>query len=361
MSSSELVQAGDPSIDPSIACYINEIPPFIEAELVNAYETLDSSLPFFKVFRSLEQVNCYVARRTGLPSTVLLFTCRDRRAEVLNEMIEIEQAEVHRFARYVFAQFDQVDLISFKALKTTTHKFGFPVQQHESKDTYVISLPATPDKYTESLGKHTRADIRQKTNKVRREFPGFVSTFYVDDEIDEKHVREIIALSEHKINAKGVKLAHDVERIIALARMCGFVNVLTIDGRLCAGSVNYRIGTTYVGGITGYDPEYEKYGLGRVCVHESIRESIARGGKKYYLGGGAFEFKQRLLGVPLCMDELHIYRSRIKMLLNLGRAARVVMLGRVRYLKKMLHQNNQKAWAKFVFKSFHFFRNRLAK
>jgi hypothetical protein len=357
MSSSELVQAGEPSI----SCYVNEIPPFIEAELVNAYETLDSSLPFFKVFRSLEQVNCYVARRTGLPSTVLLFTCRDRRVEVLNEMIEIDQAEVQRFAAYAFAKFEQADIIRFKALKTTTHKFGFPVQQHESKDTYVISLPATPDKYTESLGKHTRADIRQKTNKVRREFPGFVSTFYVDEEIDEKHVREILALSEHKINAKGVKLAHDVERVIALAKMCGFVNVLTIDGRICAGSVNYRIGTTYVGGITGYDPAYEKYGLGRVCVHESIRESIARGGKKYYLGGGAFEFKQRLLGVPLCMDELHIYRSRAKMLLNLGRAARIVMLGRVRYLKKTLHQNNQKAWAKFVFKSFHFVRNRLAK
>jgi hypothetical protein len=356
MSSSELVQAGDTSI----SCYIHEIPPFIEAELVKSYETLDSSLPFFKVFRSLEQVNCYVARRPGHPSTVLLFTCRGRQVDVLNEMIEIDQPEVHRFASYIFAKFEHADIISFKALKTTTHKFGFPVQRHESKDTYVIALPATPEKYTESLGKHTRADIRQKTNKVRREFPTFVSTFYVDQDVDEKHVREIIALSENKINSKGVKLAHDVERIIALAKMCGFVNVLTIDGRICAGSVNYRIGSTYVGGITGYDPEYEKYGLGRVCVHQSICESIARGGKKYYLGGGAFEFKQRLLGVPLSMDELHIYRSRAKLLLNLGRAAQVVIVGRVRYLKKVLHRNQQKAWAKFVFKSFHVFRNRLA-
>jgi hypothetical protein len=60
------------------------------------------------------------------------------------------------------------------------------------------------------------------------------------------------------------------------------------------------------------------------------------------------------------MDELHIYRSRAKLLLNLGRAAQVVIVGRVRYLKKVLHRNQQKAWAKFVFKSFHVFRNRLA-
>lgn len=357
MSSNESVQAGDTSI----SCYIHEIPPFIEAELLNSYETLDSSLPFFKVFRSLDRANCYVARRPGHRNTVLIFTCRNRQVEVLNEMIEIEQSEVHRFASYIFATFQQVDIISFKAVKTTTHKFGFPIQRHESKDTYVIALPATPEAYTDSLGKHTRADIRQKTNKVRREFPTFVSKFFVDEEIDEQHVREILALSENKINAKGVKLSHDVERVIALAKMCGFVNVLTIDGRICAGSVNYRIGSSYVGGITGYDPEYEKYGLGRVCVHQSICESIARGGKKYYLGGGAFEFKQRLLGVPLSMDELNIYRSYSRMLLNLHRAAKVLVAGRVLHLKKALHMNKEKAWAKFVFKSFHFVRNKMAK
>jgi hypothetical protein len=357
MDSDELVQSGDASI----SCYVGEIPPFVEAELARSYETLHASLPFFKVFKSIEQANCYVARRDGHPSTVLLFTCHNRRVEVLNEMIELEQAELDRFVRYVFEKFERADVIIFKAVKAVSDKLGLPVQRHHSKDTYVISLPATPEDYTNSLGSKTRADIRHQTRKVLKDFPSFTSKFLVNEEIDEQYVRKIIELSERKINATGVKLFRDVDRIIALAKMCGFVNVLLIDGQVCAGSINYRIGSSCFGDITSYDLAYEKYSMGRLCIHHAISESIIRGGTKFYLGGGVFEFKQRMLGTLLSMDELRIYRSYWKMLVNADRAAEAVMRASVGSLKRILHQHKQKMWAKLVFKSFHYFKNRLAK
>jgi hypothetical protein len=357
LGSNELMQAGEASI----SCYIDEIPPFVEAELVKAYDTLHSSLPFFKVFRSLDHVSCYVARRDGHPATVLLFTCRNGRVDVLNEMIEIEQSELDRFVRYIFTKFERVDVISFKALKTATENFCFPVQKHNSKDTYVVALPGTPEEYTASIGKNTRADIRQQTNRIRRDFPSFAWRFFVNEDIDEKHVREIVKFSENKINAKGVKVSHDVERIMALAKMCGFVSVLLIDGRVCAGSINYLVGTSCFGDVTGYDPQYEKYGFGKLCLHETISETIMRGGTKFYLGGGVFDFKQRMLGTLLCMDELHIYRSYAKMLVHFDRTAGAAIAACVGRLKKMLHRHKKKAWAKFVFSSFHLLKNKLAK
>ncbi len=345
----------------TISLYAADMAPLVDSALEDAYQMLQSSLPFFKVFRSLEGTHCYIDRRDGHPSTVLLFTRRKRRVDVLNEMIAIDQEELERFATCVFSHFNAVDIISFKAIKTEAKGLRFPLQQHGSKDTYVIALPETPEQYTSSIGKSTRANIRQQTNGLHRHFPTFKSLFFTKADISEEHIRAIIGFSETKINAKGVAFAYDVERIMRLARECGFVNIFSIDGRICAGSINYRVGTSYFGEVTGYDPDFEKFGLGKLCVHQTICESIARGGKKFYLGGGVFDFKQRLLGEVLSMDEVHLYRSRFKQITHADVAARALAVAQVRRLKKMLHRKKQEKWAQLVFKSAYFIQNRLSK
>lgn len=356
MNTRDLVQSNEESV----SCYMYEIPPFVEKELVRSYETLHASLPFFRIFRSLLHANCYVARRHGHPYTILLFTCQGRSVEVLNEMIEVEQAELDRFVRYIFSRFARIDVISFKAVKAEIGGFAFPVQKHDSKSTYVIALPGKPEEYTASIGKSTRAGLRHQMNNVVRDFLTFKSEFFVNEDVDEQYVRDIIRFSEQKLHSQGVNIAHDVDRILALVRACGFVNVFLIDGRICAGSINYRVGTSCFGEVTGYDPRYEKYGLGKLSVHQTICESIRRGARKFYLGGGVFDFKKRMLGVPLCMDELTIYRSYPRMLRNLDRVLTSAASGYLGYLKNVLHRHKQKAWARYAFRSFYFFKNKIA-
>lgn len=341
----------------TIACYINEVPSFVEAELVRLYDTLYSSLPFFKAFRSAEQLSCYVAWCDNLPRTILLFQFRNGRIEVLNEMIEIAQTELDRFARYMFAKFSSASVISFKAIKTDTYGFSFPIQKCYAKDTYVIPLPATPKEYTAALGKSTRTAIRYQMNKVTRDHPSFTSKFYVNEEIDEQHIRDILRLSEARISSKAFKFLHDEKRIIRLAKMCGFVNVIFIDGRLCAGSVNYRIGSSFFGGVMGQDQTYEKYGLGKLTIYLTICESIARQGKKFYLGGGPFDYKSRMLGVQQEMDRLEIYRSYGKLMLNFHVAAKTAIDGYVRETNVWLHKNEDKWVSQVVLNSFYFLKN----
>jgi hypothetical protein len=357
MSSSETVQPGEMSI----SCYIDEIPPFIETELARLYGTLHSSLPFFKVFRSTEHVSCYVATRDGEPVIIILFIYRNRRIDVLNEMIEIEQGEVDRFTRHIFMKFPKADIISFKALKTDAYRFSFPMQKYNSKDTYVIPLPDTPQEYTASMGKSTRTSIRYQTNSVMRNYPSLTTKFYVNQDIDEKCVREIIRFSEHRIKTKVVGFNHNEERIIRLVRMCGFVCVLMIDGRVCAGSINYRVGSSYFGEVIGHDIQYEKFGLGKLVLYQTICESIVRGGRRFFLGGGVFDFKSRMLGVQLSMDELQIYRSYGKLILNADRAAKTIVTAYVRQLKSWLHRNKKTLLSQLVFKYFYFFKGKIAK
>ena len=345
----------------TIFMYAADMAPLVHKALEDAYQMLQSSLPFFRVFRSLEGTHCYIDRRGGRARTVLLFTCRKRRVDVLNEMIEIDQGDLERFTACVFSHFETVDIISFKAIRTPANGLRFPLQQHASKDTYVIALPETPEQYTSSIGKSTRANIRQQTNGLHRHFPTFKSLFFTKADISAAHIRAIIGFSETKINAKGVAFSYDVDSITRLARECGFVNIFSIDGRICAGSINYQVDTSYFGEVTGYDPEFEKFGLGKLCVHQTICESIARGGKKFYLGGGVFDFKQRLLGEVLSMDEVHLYRSRFKQITHADVAARALIVAQVRRLKKMLHRKKQEKWAQLVFKSAYFIQNKLSK
>ena len=341
-----------------VTCHVGQLPADVEEALVKTYASLHSSLAFFKVFRSIENASCYLVHNAGAPSTVLLFTFNGRRIDVINEMIEIPQAEMARFVTYVFAHFPQIDVISFKAVKTVTRELGFPVQQYRAKGSYVVTLPATPDAYKAGIGKSTRASINQGINGIRRHYPSFQSRFFVNDDIDEDHIRAIVALSEQKINAGDAVFFYDVARLARLARLCGFVHVILIDGRICAGSVNYQVGASFFGDAMGYDPHYEKFGLGKLCVFLTICESIVRGGTRFYLGGGVFAFKERLLGVPFYMDEVHLYRSPIKLLRNIDHAIGAMIAAAMRSAKQLLHQHKRSTWARLVFKSFYLLQRR---
>lgn len=354
MSASELPVKGETTI----SCYLHDIPEFVEKELATTYETLHSSLPFFKVWRSLDNVSCYIARRDKRASEVLLFSCERRQVVVLNEMIAIEPAGLQRFANYIFEHFPAIDVIRFNAVNTSSTAIGFPVQRHNAKDTFMISLPATPDEYLAALGKSTRASVRSRLNNIRRNFPSFTVKTLVNEGIDEDTVRRIVRFSEQRISARGVEFRHDIDRIFALAKTCGFVTMLSIDGRLCAGSINYRIGASVFGEITAHDPAYDRHGLGILCVYHTACEIMKSGGRKLYLGGGLFTFKERMLGKQLDMDQLQIYRSYGKFLRNLDLAAVAFAQGQVRRVKRKLHESKGTWGVDLVFRLFHAYKNK---
>jgi hypothetical protein len=343
---------------PGVSCHVGDIPDFVEQELAARYETLHSSLPFFRVWRSLGNASCYVDRGEDRAPDILLFHCEHRRLIVLNEMIDIAPAALERFVRYVFEHLPAIDVIRFDAVRTAPARIGFPMQQYNAKETWVIPLPATADAYLAALGKSTRAKLRSHLNGISKNFPSFTIKVLVNGDIDEDVVRHIARLSEQRIGTRGVRLKHDVERMMALARTCGLVTLLMIDGRLCAGSLNYCVGTSWFGEVTAHDPGYDRHGLGTLCMYHTICESIRRGGRKFYLGGGRFEFKERMLGERLDMDQLHIYRSHRSLLANPDIVAVAFAHGQIRRLKVRLHERKGTWFADLAFRLFHAYRNK---
>jgi hypothetical protein len=344
-----------------VSCYLGEVPAFVEDALASRYQTLHSSLPFFRVWRSVDHANCYVALRDGEPEEILLFVCKGGQVNVLNEMIDVAPDSLKRFTSFVFEKFPNAELIRFNAVATVTTGLGLPVQRYNAKENFVITLPDTPEAYMASLGKSTRANLRSRLNHARKDFPSLRTELLVKDAIGEDVIRAIVRFSEHRIAGKGVRLKHDIDRIIALCRACGFVNLMTIDGRICAGSLGYRVGDGIFGEVSGHDPEFESHGFGALCVYHTACAGMETGARKYYLGGGTFEFKERMLGKRIDMDQVQIYRSYPSLLANLDRAALAFTHGQVRALKKALHKRRGTLPADLVFRLFHAFKNNMEK
>jgi hypothetical protein len=331
--------AAAPSDDIRVTCYDGKIPSFVESELERLYGHIYSSLAFFRLFKSLDNVRTYVASRGGRTTALLLFRCENGTAEVYNEMVHIEEQELCRFTRYLFEQFPSISVICFEAIRAAPRRLPYPAQQYNDKEEFVISLPGAPDEYLASMGKSTRSNIKRYSKRLEQRFPSFTHETYENEDVDEQHVREIIRMSKDRMTGKKKKFSVDdamMEGLVRLAKTRGFVNVVMIDGRLCAGSISYRIGSRYFAFVNAHDAEFDEYWLGTLCYYLTIRAGIIHGGTRLHMGWGRYEYKSRLLGVREDFDRLVVYRSGLHMLLRADRVAKTAVRGYVRRLKLWL-------------------------
>jgi len=338
----------------TVSCHVDAIPPFTEAELTRLYGHAYSSLAFFRTCQPTDNVSTYVAWQEDKPIVLLVFRLENGTIHVLNEFIALDAVEVLRFAHTVFRAFTSATAIRFPALQTDVEALPYPYQKHNAKEDWVITLPVRPDDYLARLGRATRDKIKRYRRKAARDFPSLTHAIVERDAISEDMVRGIIRLSEARISAKKKRFGigeAETQRILRLARECGFVSVLHIDGQLAAGMICCRNGTHCLTEVIAHDPAYNDYRLGMLCYYMTICESIARGVRTFHMGGGREEYKAHLLGVRQDMDCLEIYRSWKHLPLIPHRAARTALEGRLRRVKIWLLAREKSALTRGVFRA----------
>jgi len=307
-----------PWSDISIQCYDRDVPPFMEAALERLYGNLFSSLAYYRTFGGAENASAYVMRDGKAIVCAWLFRRSGNTVRVINEGIRIHQDDVMRFAGYIFGAYPEVNVISFHAVRPQIADLPLPHQRFNCLEDMVLSLPSTTDAYLGSLGRSTRSYIHRYLNKLKRDFPSFSFQVLMAKELSDAQIRHIIKLNRMRMAIKGKESINDddiTQRIIGLARECGLVGVIMLDGQICAGSINYRIGDNYFLETLAHDPAYSDYRLGTLCCYLTICECIARGGHEYHFLWGQDEYKSRLLGVQRDLDDLVLYRSHWHMIL----------------------------------------------
>lgn len=308
------------NIDTSLHLY--EIPAFAEDELERLYENIYASMKEWRVTSELRSdVSAYVERKSGIVTALYLFRVCGREARVLNEGIRIESAEAERFSVAVFAACPGVGVITFHAVRCTVHRLRYPCHRYECLEDIVLKLPASGDAYLAKMGSATRSYIKRYLNKARRSLPSFQHDVTFGADIDTQELREVIAFNKLRMEGKGKEQGIDereLQRILALAKECGMLSVVRIDGKIRAGTINFRIGDNYFLEVIAHDPAYNEFRLGTLCCYLTICECIARNGSEYHFLWGPQEYKFRLQGVQEELDHLTIYRSRWHAMLCAG-------------------------------------------
>lgn len=303
----------------SFSFHESEIPAFAEAELERLYGNIYSSLKQWRASGVLQTgIDIYVERRGKHIENLFLFRREGSEARVLNEGIALNDEAVRRFARNLFENFPAIDIITFHAVQSTVRQPGYTYQRYHCLEDIVLTMPASSEAYFASLGGATRSYIKRYLNKLKRSFPSFRHEVILGEEIAEQDIYDIVALNKVRMEGKGRVQsidARELQRIVLLAKECGMLSLFRIDGRICAGTINFRASDNYFLEVIAHDPAYNDYRLGTLCCYLTICECIARGGKEYHFLWGAHDYKFRLLGVQRELEHLTIYRSRRHVLL----------------------------------------------
>jgi hypothetical protein len=297
----------------TISCYDNEIPSFVATEIDRLYQHLGCSLSNFSVMKKLAGASTYVARKGTVIVTVLLFRRERNQVTVLSEFIRLDQAAVQLFANTMFNKFSAVRMVSFNKIHTEVRRMPYPYQSVNCTEDIVVMLPQTVKQYQDQLGKNMRRNIKRYGATLQQDFPSYHYQVYLEQQVSEADIRAIIKLNRSRMAGKKIVSRIDEEEtqwIVRLVRQCGIVGVAKIDGQVCGGAIGFRIGENYFMHVIAHDPVYNSYSLGILCYYLTICEGIVRGGKRFHLSWGRYEYKYRLLGETVDIAQLKLYRNR---------------------------------------------------
>jgi hypothetical protein len=313
----------------AVTCYENEVPDFVETELERLYGNLFSSLPYLGIYGKLTQgTSTCVIRNDDEITTIFLFQLRGRHAKVINEGMKISAEELRLFSIYIFSEYKSVDFISFDAVMLPVEQIPWTHQRISRPCELVLELPDTEEEYLASLSKHFRTNIKRALTRLPAEHPSFRIDFYDAADVKESHIHSIIDLNKTRMGCvkKVYKREQDeVQRLTKLCKSLGLVGVMTIEGKVCGGSIGYRVGNSHFGGIISHEAKYDKYSLGTLCIFLCIRECIARGYKQFNFMSGNNDYKASLGGLPRDLENVLVYRSRAKFLLNPDVAVKMLL------------------------------------
>lgn len=318
----------------TVLCYENEVPPFIESELERIYGNFFSTLAHLRETGRIDNASTYVSLSEGKITAIFLFTLHKREVRVLNEVIPVHQEDVRQFVSHIFAKYGSIGAVSFHAVEARIEEFPYPFQCINCLEDIVLSLPDEQEDYLNRLGKSTRKTIKGNSSKLKRDFPSFATRSYEKADADEQDIRAIIEMSKVRLLSSG-KISsfddEDIERIIRSVKVYGMTCVATIDGKICAGSISYKVGENYFMHVSAHDTYYDNYRLGMLYRYITICECIRLGGRECHFLWGRQEYKFSLLGVQRDLHDLVVYRSRIHLLLGADRALRLLFNGAKRH------------------------------
>jgi hypothetical protein len=308
--------------------------------LERLYQSPFSTTRFFTLFRNAARPNALViSYGDNVPRHVLAYTVNGREVTLLNELVAVEQEYLLYFADAVFARYPGISVINFNCMKGRIAEFAYPWRQWRASQDIAIALPRSIDEYHAKLGVQTRKHIKYYINRLQKLYGEYTFETIATENILPSSISSIIEFNRQRMKDKNITSGFDVpteKKVAEFCRYYGLTSVVSIHGRIIAGTICYDMGDHVYLEIVSHDSEFNKCNAGQVCLYLTIKELIDRGKITFHMLWGENEYKFRFLGVQHNLSFLSVYRSPFAKLADTPKVVRTMgnrMLLQVSYVK----------------------------
>jgi hypothetical protein len=159
-------------------------------------------------------------------------------------------------------------------------------------------------------------------------------------EASEDQVRGIMELSRARMARKHRTTDYDAAETARVVRLCeryAVIGIASASGKMCAGTVTFRIGRHYFMKISAHDSTFDCYRLGNLVSYLCVAHCIEERGDEAHFLWGESDFKFSLRGMRRDLHTLLIYRSHMHMACHPGHAIGAICCNAFHHCKAWLH------------------------
>lgn len=291
--------------------HIKGLPLEHESFLIEKYGSFITTCKYIEIYYPKHEVNYMLVTENGTLIELLIFGNLRHTSFCFNALVVIDQYIIEVCSQKLFEIYPSIKKIKIDA---TYGKYALDnsVLHYKSCD-YILKLPTTFEEYNQELGTKTRKHLRQRLERLKREFTSVKFNTCANDDIDETVIDKIIQFNCNRMKTKGKKsrINDTYKNYMHKYTQCyGIVAYLELDGAIVAGCITTFLNNHIFLHVLAHDDNFSKYNVGEVCVFNLLQTCNEKQISIIHFLWGESELKRRFLAKPHSISTYYIFRNR---------------------------------------------------
>jgi hypothetical protein len=147
------------------------------------------------------------------------------------------------------------------------------------------------------------------------DYPGFRIEYLLGEDIRREDVVQLVRLDRSHCGRnykEDLSDDRECERLYLYARLYGMLCLLTVDGAVIGGSLNFLFKNRAYGDILTHSHEWRRYDAGKLTAVNTFKYMIENGREVFHLLWGKEDYKRSFGACPLYLYDAIVFKGYAK-------------------------------------------------
>lgn len=296
------------------------LPEWIWSDVERLYQSVFSSRVMLEKPELIGTIlYAWVEKNEQQITDILLFRNDGCTTRVANEVIALSSGVIERFSNAVFLNYPSIQFIRLHSIKLQSELKKIAAFKSEFSEDYVLTLPASKERWLASLSARTRERLRLHVRQATNERNGISLHISQRNEIDESDVRYLLKLNHDRMQKKGKSYginADEEDKLCRQMKIVGYLFLLKKNEQICAGLLCSVVGNDIYMHVLAHDTKYDAMRLGWVCCYQAVEHLISKGFERIHFLWGHYDYKKKMGAKPVKLYRVLIFKNLIVSLMH---------------------------------------------